>query len=75
MRALLALVVACAATGCYQDKYNVNGPKVEEYRLPPDESRYNEPDKATYRAPPAPKKEENLRDRNKQGPGGGLGGF
>ena len=74
MRALIALVVACAAAGCYHDKYNVNGPKVEEYRLPPDEPRYNEPDKAGYRAPPAPKKEENLKDRGKGG-GGGLGGF
>lgn len=77
MRALIALTVACAAVGCYHDKYNVNGPQVEEYRLPPDEPRYNEPDKATYRPPPTPKKEENLRDRNKggPGPGGGFGGL
>ena len=57
MRVLIALVVACAAVGCYHDKYNVNGPKVEEYNLPPNEARYNEPDKAAYRAPPTPKKE------------------
>ncbi|AMV23625.1 hypothetical protein VT84_04385 [Gemmata sp. SH-PL17] len=77
MRALLALVVACAAVGCYQDKYNVNSPQREDYQLPPNETRYNEPDKATYRPPPTPKKEENLRDRNKGGGpgGGGLGGF
>jgi hypothetical protein len=74
MRALIALVVACAAAGCYHDKYDVNGPRVEEYRLPPDQARYNEPDKATYRPPPPAKKEENLRDRAKGGPGG-LGGF
>ena len=70
---LIALIVACAAIGCYQDKYNVNGPKREDYISPPDETRYNEPDKAPYRAPPAPKKEENLKDRGKGGPGGGLG--
>ena len=37
-------------------------------------NRYNLPDKAGYRAPPAPKKEENLKDRGKGGPSG-LGGF
>ncbi|AWM35757.1 hypothetical protein GobsT_65500 [Gemmata obscuriglobus] len=75
MRALIALVVACAAIGCHHDKYDVRRPKVEEYYDPPNEPRYNEPDKATYRPPPAQKKEENLRDRNKGGPGGGPGGF
>ncbi len=74
MRAFIALVVVCMATGCYHDKYNVNGPKVEDYQLPPNEARYTEPDKATYRAPPAPKKEENLKDRGKAGPSG-LGGL
>ncbi len=74
MRALLALVVACAATGCYHDKYNVNGPKVEEYHLPPNEKRYNEPDTATYRAPPIQKKEETLSNRGRGG-AGGPGGF
>ncbi len=78
MRALLALVVALAAVGCYHDKYDVNGPKREEYRLPPDEDRYNLPDTATYRAPPAPKQQDTLS--NKMGGGGrmggnGLGGF
>ena len=46
MRALLALIVALAAIGCYHDKYDVNGPKKEEYYLPPDEPRYNLPDYA-----------------------------
>jgi hypothetical protein len=74
MRAIIALIVAFAATGCYHDKYNVNGPKVEEYHLPPDEPRYNLPDTATYRAPPPPKKQESLMNRNQGGPAG-LGGF
>ena len=79
MRALIALIVACAAIGCYHDKYNVTGPKVEEYQLPPDEARYNEPDKAVYRPPPTAKKEETLMNKGKgggsMGPSGGLGGF
>ena len=75
MRVLIALIVACAAIGCYQDKYNVNGPKVEEYHLPPNEKRYNEPDTATYRAPPAQKKEDTLMNKGRQGPGGNPGGF
>ena len=53
MRALLALVVALAAVGCYHDKYDVNGPKRgDDYYLPPNEDRYNKPDTATYRPPP-----------------------
>lgn len=77
MRALLALVVALAAVGCYHDKYNVNGPVKEEYLLPPDEPRYNQPDTATYRRKPQEKQQDTLMNRNKAGgPGGnGLGGF
>lgn len=84
MRARLALVVALvalAAVGCYHDKYNVNGPKKEEYYLPPDEPRYNEPDTATYRAKPAPKQQDTLSNKMGGGGGGGrmggngLGGF
>ncbi len=72
MRALLALVVALATLGCYHDKYNVNGPKKEEYTLPPDEDRYNNPDTAPFRAPPPPKQQDTLM--NKGGLGGGGGG-
>ena len=79
MRALLALVVALAAVGCYHDKYDVNGPKREEYHLPPNEERYNLPDTATYRAPPPPKQQETLMNKGGggRGPGGngGIGGF
>ncbi len=80
MRAL-ALVVALAAVGCYHDKYNVNGPKKEEYYLPPDEARYNEPDTATYRKPSDPKQQDTLSSKMGGGGGGGrlggngLGGF
>lgn len=74
MRARLALIVVIAAVGCYHDKYNVNGPPREDYLLPPDQKRYNEPDTAPYRPPPMQKKEDTLMNKNKQG-GGGLGGF
>ena len=37
MRALLALVVALTAVGCYHDKYNMIGPKREDYEIPPDQ--------------------------------------
>ena len=79
MRALLALVVALAAVGCYHDKYDVNGPKREEYYLPPNEDRYNLPDTATYRAPPPLKQQDTLMNKGGggRGPGsnGGIGGF
>lgn len=82
MRALLALVVALAAlvaVGCYHDKYNVNGPKKEEYYLPPDEDRYNLPDTATYRPKPAEKQQDTLMNKagggNGRSGGNGIGGF
>lgn len=74
MRALLALIVAVAAVGCYHDKYNVNGPVKEEYHLPPDEARYNQPDTATFRAKPQEKFQDTLFNRNKGG-GNNPGGF
>ncbi len=73
MRALLGLIVALAATGCYHDKYDVNGAQRERYNLPPDEARYNLPETATYRAPPPPKKQDTLTSRDRggrTGPGG-----
>ncbi len=68
MRALLALIVALAGVGCYHDKYNLEGKKREDYLLPPDEARYNEPEKATYRPPPQPKQQDTLMNK-----GGGMG--
>lgn len=71
MRALLALVVALAATGCYHDKYNVNGPVREDYHLPPDEPRYNRPDTATYRQKTPEKQQDTLiKGRNGANPNG-----
>ena len=57
----------------------MNGPKREEYYLPPNEDRYNLPDTATYRAPPPPKQQDTLMNKGGggRGPGsnGGIGGF
>ena len=74
MRALLALIVALAATGCYHDKYDVNGPVREEYHLPPNEERYNRPDTATYRQKTPEKQPDTLTNKGRGG-AGGPGGF
>lgn len=70
MRALLALVVALATVGCYHDKYDVNGPVREEYHLPPNEPRYNQPDTATYRQKAPEKQQETLINKGRGQPGG-----
>ena len=75
MRALLALIVACSAVGCYHDKYNVNGPQKEEYYLPPNEERYSQPDTATYRRKAPEKQQDTLINKAKGGGANGLGGF
>jgi hypothetical protein len=88
MRALLALIVvlvALTAIGCYHDKYNVIGPKREDYEIPPHEPRFDEPPKENWRPPPPPKQQDTLMNRNNGGAmgsgagaggrPGGLGGF
>jgi hypothetical protein len=79
MRALiaLALFVALASIGCYHDKYNLSGPKREDYELPPDQARFNQPETAPYKPPPAPKEQDTLIKSGSKGAGagGGLGGF
>lgn len=68
--AVLAAGLAAAA-GCHHDKYKLKPPEIEEYHLPPNEKRYNEPDTAPYRRPPPPKDEKALIGGR---PGGGMGG-
>ncbi len=80
MRGMLqavGLFVALAALGCAQDKYHLTPKYDEEYNEVPNEKLSNEPDTATYRKPPAPKKEDTLvgQPGGINGPGGGLGGF
>lgn len=79
-RALLALIVALTAVGCYHDKYGMGGSTREDYVQPPDEPRYNEPDTAKFRVLPKLKQDETLMNRGRGGPGpggtgGGPGGF
>jgi len=58
--------------GCQSKKYDVNVPVVEEYRVAPDEARFNTPPEQGYRKP-APKKEFKP-GIGPGGPGGGMGG-
>jgi len=59
--------------GCQSKRYDVSVPVVEEYRIAPDEARYNTPPESGYRKPP-PKKE--FKPRVGGGPpgAGGMGG-
>ncbi len=74
---MLGLVVLL---GCHHDKYHIKPKKVEEYAIPPDETRYNLPDTAGYKKPP-PEKDDKTLFGKQGGPGGkspgpgGLGGF
>jgi hypothetical protein len=61
-------LITITALGCNTAKYDVSVPQVEEYRIAPDESRYNTPPEQGYKAPP-PKKEF------KPGFGGNAGGM
>ena len=62
--------------GCYHDKHNVRVPTVEEYPLPPDEARFNNPPTENYRKPPPKKEEKTLLGGKGAGVGPGMpGGF
>ena len=56
--------------GCHHDKYGVKYTPKEEYVLPPDDIRYNQPPTAEYRKPPAKKDDAKtlLNANNKMGP-------
>jgi hypothetical protein len=74
----LAIGLLAVGLGCHHDKYNMKPPKVEEYQLPPDEKRYNQPDTAPYKKPPPAKEVKTLLGRPGGGGfsgGGGPGGF
>ena len=49
-----------AVAGCYSDKHKLAAPIVEEYKLPPDEPRFNNPPTENYRKPPMKKQEKTL---------------
>ena len=64
-RSLLAVLgLAAALSGCHHPKYDLTAKYPEEYVVPPDESRFNNPPESSYRKP-ADKKEF------APGPGGG----
>lgn len=72
---LFALVlVSFAATGCHRDKYNLAAKFEEDYVLPPDEPRFNNPPESGYRRP-AKKKETDIRNQPGLGSGGGMANF
>ena len=60
----LAGLLLAAGVGCQADKPNLACTFPEEYTLPPDEARFNNPPESSYRRPP-PKKEA-----ARPGPGG-----
>jgi hypothetical protein len=62
--------------GCAKDKYNMRPKFTEQYTEPPNESRYNEPDKAGYRKPLAPGTQDKASLGNLKGSSNGQpGGF
>jgi hypothetical protein len=67
--ALTSGVSLLAVVGCYSDRHKLSTPQVEEYKLPPDEARFNNPPTEGYRKPPVKKEEKTLLGR--PGPGGG----
>jgi len=80
-KALLAAAFTAgviAAVGCHHDKYKIVNPQVEEYKLPPDEPRFNNPPTEQYKPPPVKKEDPSLlgggRNKMMGGPGG-PGGF
>ncbi|MCS7020473.1 MAG: hypothetical protein NZ703_03335 [Gemmataceae bacterium] len=74
---MLAIATIGISLGCYHDKYNMRPPEREDYTLPPQEKRFNEPEMAPYRKPPPAPEEKTLLGRPpspKVPPGvGGLG--
>jgi hypothetical protein len=65
-RLAFGLLLAGLAVGCQTAKYDVSVPQVEEFRVAPDEARYNSAPEQGYKKQ-APKKEF----RPGFGPGGG----
>ena len=61
------LLIITMVAGCYTPKHDVSVPLVEEFKVAPNETRFDNPPEQGYRKPP-PKKEF------KPGMGGGAGG-
>lgn len=76
-RSLLALTLVSlvAAAGCHRDKYNLSAKFEEDYVLPPDEARFNNPPESGYKRPQK-KKADDIRNSPGLGSNGGsaMGG-
>ena len=57
---LTAGLTTLAGVGCYSDKHKLATPIVEDFKLPPDEPRFNEPPTESYRKPPVKKQDKSL---------------
>jgi hypothetical protein len=64
---------ACSSLGCHHDKYNLSAKFDEEYVVPPNEPRFNNPPESGYKKPPK-KKQDDVRNQPGLTPGGGGGG-
>ena len=76
-RTLIALtfVSLVAALGCHKDKYHMSAKFEEDYVLPPDEPRFNNPPESGYKKP-TKRKADDVRNSPGLGSngGGGAGG-
>jgi hypothetical protein len=66
---ILVAVTLVSSFGCHRDKYNLSAKFDEEYVLPPDEPRFNNPPESGYKKPTR-KRESDVRN-SPGGPGGG----
>ena len=64
----LAVVSLVAGAGCHRDKYNLSAKFEEDYVLPPDEARFNNPPESGY------KKSTKKRETDVRNAPGGLSG-
>ena len=71
----LLTAVIVVGVGCHHDRHRVSVPQIEEYPLPPDEARFNNPPTAEYRKPPVKSEEKALIGNKTGGPNFGGPGF
>jgi len=71
--ALTSGVCLLTTVGCYTDRHKLATPQVEEYKLPPDEPRFNNAPTEGYRKPPVKKEEKTLLGGGGRPAGGPLG--
>lgn len=69
---LLLIGLTCTG-GCKHENLAATVPVVEEFTVPPDDPRYNQPPMAEYKKP-QPKKEWGARPGQMGGGGMGMGG-